>query len=272
MTQRWTPERVLDAAAAWVWVPADAVDHERDEYRLTYYPDRTSVQWSRSDRKAADVVDEVVAKVRADGKASLRWWVSDATRPADTERELRAAGFALVETVDVLAWELGDAHAPRLPRLDVPARVTVEPVVDEVGIRLAAAIDADVFDWSPATEAQLRDRVRSVEAAVRTGRWPEFEFVARVDGVPAGAAGCTMAGEVARLWGGGVHGAYRGRGVYRALLDARMRRAHELGATLALVKGRVGTSGPILRRAGFTAYGQERCYQLDDVAGRPDGS
>ena len=30
---------------------------------------------------------------------------------------------------------------------------------------------------------------------------------------------------------------------------------------LALVKGRVETSGPILRRAGFTAYGDERCYR-----------
>jgi hypothetical protein len=36
--------------------------------------------------------------------------------------------------------------------------------------------------------------------------------------------------------------------------------AREHGATLALVKGRVETSGPILRRAGFTAYGEERSY------------
>lgn len=271
MTQRWTPERVLDAAASWVWVPADAVDHVLDEYRITYYPDRTSVQWSRSRRPAAEVIDEVVAKVRADDRTALRWWVTDATRPAGTERALRESGFTPAETVDVLAWELGDAAAPRLPRLDVPDDVTVEPVVDETGVRLAAAIDADVFDWSPSTEAQIRDSVRRVEDAVRTGRWNVFQYVARVDGVPAGAAGCTLAGEVALLWGGGVYEAYRGRGVYRALLDARMRRAHELGATLALVKGRVGTSGPILRRAGFTGYGQERCYQLDDVAGRPDG-
>ncbi|HEX6447575.1 MAG TPA: GNAT family N-acetyltransferase [Streptosporangiales bacterium] len=270
MTGGWTPQRVLDAAAAWVWVPPDAVDHDLEEYRLTYYPDRTSVQSSRSERPAAQLVDEVLAKVRADGRTSLRWWVSDATRPADTERELRASGFVLVETVDVLAWELGDAATPRLPRLDVPCDVTVHPVTDEAGVRLAAAVDADVFDWSPATEAQIGDRVRRVEEAVRTGHWPEFQYVACVGGLPAGAGGCTMAGDVARLWGAGVHEAYRGRGAYRALLDARMRRAHELGATLALVKGRVGTSGPILRRAGFTAYGQERCYQLDDVAGRAE--
>jgi hypothetical protein len=31
---------------------------------------------------------------------------------------------------------------------------------------------------------------------------------------------------------------------------------------MALVKGRVATSGPILRRAGFQAYGEERSYRL----------
>ena len=46
------------------------------------------------------------------------------------------------------------------------------------------------------------------------------------------------------------------------MLDARLRHAVSLGARMALVKGRVETSGPILRRVGFTAYGQERCYVL----------
>ena len=31
---------------------------------------------------------------------------------------------------------------------------------------------------------------------------------------------------------------------------------------MALVKGRVETSAPILRRAGFAAYGEERAYRV----------
>jgi hypothetical protein len=54
----------------------------------------------------------------------------------------------------------------------------------------------------------------------------------------------------------------RGRGAYRAVLDARLRYAVDHAATMALVKGRVATSGPVLRRAGFMAYGQERSYRL----------
>jgi hypothetical protein len=43
---------------------------------------------------------------------------------------------------------------------------------------------------------------------------------------------------------------------------SRIGLAREHGATLALVRGRVQTSGPILLRAGFTGYGEERLYRL----------
>ena len=46
------------------------------------------------------------------------------------------------------------------------------------------------------------------------------------------------------------------------MLAERLRLAREHGATLALVKGRVLTSAPILLRAGFADYGEERCYWL----------
>lgn len=77
------------------------------------------------------------------------------------------------------------------------------------------------------------------------------------------AGGCGLVGEVARLWGAGTRTAFRGRGAYRLVLAERLRLAAAQGATLALVKGKVDTSGPILRRAGFAAYGEERAYRLD---------
>ena len=36
-------------------------------------------------------------------------------------------------------------------------------------------------------------------------------------------------------------------------------------STLAMAKGRALASGPILLRAGFTDYGEERCYWLPVV-------
>jgi hypothetical protein len=49
------------------------------------------------------------------------------------------------------------------------------------------------------------------------------------------------------------------------VLAERLRLARAHGATLALVKGRVETSGPILLRSGFAAYSEERCYWLPVV-------
>jgi hypothetical protein len=47
------------------------------------------------------------------------------------------------------------------------------------------------------------------------------------------------------------------------VLDARLHLASEAGATLALTHGVVGTSSPILRRAGFTRYGEQRQLARD---------
>jgi GNAT superfamily N-acetyltransferase len=80
--------------------------------------------------------------------------------------------------------------------------------------------------------------------------------------VPAACGGCTLRAEVAHLWGAVTLREYRRRGAYRAVLAERLRLARAHGATLALVKGRVETSGPILLRAGFTEYDEERCFWL----------
>jgi GNAT superfamily N-acetyltransferase len=87
-------------------------------------------------------------------------------------------------------------------------------------------------------------------------------LVAYVDGEPSGSGGVTMADGVARLWGGVVVPSARGQGIYRAVLDARLSYAVDRGATMGLVKGKIDTSGPILRRAGFAAFGQEWIYDV----------
>ena len=87
-------------------------------------------------------------------------------------------------------------------------------------------------------------------------------MIARREGVPIGTAGHVMAGDVLRLWGACVAPEARGTGVYRALLDHRLRAGVASGARMALVKGRVETSAPVLLRAGFQRYGEERSYRL----------
>jgi GNAT superfamily N-acetyltransferase len=80
--------------------------------------------------------------------------------------------------------------------------------------------------------------------------------------VPVSVGGCALTGKVALLWGAITLPASRGHGSYRAVLTERLRLAREHGATLAIAKGRTLASGPILLRAGFTDYGEERCFWL----------
>lgn len=254
-------DEVLEQARAWAWVPPDAVDEVTPEYRYVRYPSRTSVQWSQTDRPADELITELLARVARDTRPQLRWWVSDATRPEDTEAVLARRGFVQVETVEVLARELAAAGEGTLPDLDVPPAVIIVPVVDEPTLRLAAALDAEVFEWAPMTEAQAVAELDDVQRGLATGHWRVLRMVAVLDGEPVGTAGSTLAGAAVRLWGAGVLPAARGRGVYRALLAARLRWAVEEGATMALVKGRTVTSAPVLRRAGFASYGQERCWE-----------
>jgi GNAT superfamily N-acetyltransferase len=64
--------------------------------------------------------------------------------------------------------------------------------------------------------------------------------------------------------------AFRGRGMYRALVRARLAHAAARGATLALVHAEP-TSSPVLQRLGFGVYGQQRvlAFRPDSAGGPP---
>jgi GNAT superfamily N-acetyltransferase len=286
----WTAAAVLQAAAEWVWVPPDAKQVVTGEYQLIAYPQYfqhpTQVAWSASERPTGDLIDEVAAHVRDWGRDSFYWWVRADTRPADTEAILRARGATLAETVHVLAYDLavglpdlgvpGGLTGPAFANLPLVARrgpaaspaalgglagVRAEVVTDERALLASDLVNAEVWDehrdWSAADVAAELAEIRASLAA-----WSDFRVVVYADAEPAAAGGCGLVGDVARLWGAGVRARFRGRGIYRVLLAARLALAREHGATLALVKGRVETSGPILRRAGFTGYSEQRSYCL----------
>jgi hypothetical protein len=261
---RWTKQRVLETAAAWVWVPGDALDVIGDGYRIVRYPDRllgpgspaARVLWSRTARPLAVMIDEIIAQVRTWGLDEVHWRVSDATEPATTERELRARGAELSETFKVLGFDLSEG----LPLLDPPADVTAELVDTERTLQAESHVNVHGWGEKAPDEADL---ARQLDEAIRELRnWSSFRVVAFADAGPISAGGCTLDGEVAKLWGAVTLAQARGRGGYRAVLAERLRLARDHGASLALVKGSTQTSGPILLRAGFTDFGEERLYRL----------
>lgn len=261
---------VLARAAAWVWVPEGALVAHSDEYLVVgygdWFADPTQAFRLDSERSAADLVEEVLGVAAGWGRPSVTFsGLHDGTRPDDLENHLRDRGAELVEEYAVAALDLSRG----LPDLDVPSGIEVREVVDLASRRDLDRVDVAVFGGEPLDDEGLlagleRERASDLVAP----RW-----VAYLGGDPVGAAGCTLVGEprvdTVRLWGGGVLERHRGRGVYRALLDRRLRVAADAGAGLALVKGRLETSAPVLRRAGFTEHGRERSWRLGVPAGLP---
>lgn len=262
----WSDERILAEAERWTWWPPDTTVIEQPEYLLMLWnesPRRNIVHWTHADGQSGDnLIEDVLGRLKVAGRTGVSWWVTPATRPVTLEEALVRHGFQPAERVDILSWDLGTGSEPALPALDVPAGVTTELVRDEATLRTMHALAARGFGESLPSEEQLRHYANELAEQERTGKRTGFEFVAHVDGQPVSSAGFTLVGQVARFWGAATLPEARGKGTYRALVAARCAEAHRRGARIALTQARVGTSGPILRRAGFRALGQERCYEL----------
>lgn len=252
-----TPAQVAAASAAWNWHPTDATTVDTDDYLLVRWPDYfeapPAVIRVAPAAAVADALDEITAHVRGWGCDEMVVWVKlDA--PADLEATLVERGGELDETVDVFALDLAARPDLAVPSdLDVRWQVDVATTLATIEVGMAAFDEGSVPD-----DARLHELAAEAADDFRAGR--TATAVGYLDDRPVASGGLTLAGEVARLWGGGVVPDARGRGAYRAVLAARLDHAVSLGATTALVKGRVETSGPILRRAGFEVFGQERSY------------
>jgi GNAT superfamily N-acetyltransferase len=210
----------------------------------------------RPAQDVAAVIEKAHAIVRGWGRDQVWWVVSDVGPSAEVEQELRRRGAVATERSDILAIPL----AGEVPDLDVPERIVVRPVTDEQALRDALGVEADAFDWPSPTVEQIRDGLAELRSGLATGSGGRF--VAYLEGQPAGTGGWGRAGEVLRLWGAGTTKSARGQGAYRAVLDARLRLARELGCTLGLTHGRVDTSSPILQKVGFTRYGEQRTLRI----------
>ena len=249
-------DEILRAAAAWVWFPRDSA-HERDELLLVRDPERFGggVRGSQvdSDLDPADVVEHALERTKAWGASTFTFWTNPGDRP-DIEDELRRRGAEHVDTVAVFARPV-DAAA-----VDVPADVTVEVVRTLEQVRDVDTVNVPVWQQRPLDAEGLQAELAEVTAAFESGEG--FRVLARIDGRAVSTGGCTIEDGFVRLWGASTLPAERGRGAYRAVLAERLRRSAAWGARTALVKGRVSTSAPILERAGFTHYGDERAYRL----------
>jgi GNAT superfamily N-acetyltransferase len=194
------------------------------------------VAYSALDEKEADaVIDETLEQYRRLG-LRFRWSVGPDSRPADLAERLERRGLRRNETLGMIR---GTA-VPALPEGDI----TVERV-DERTVEEYSRTMAEGWEMDPGPIIAFNRMVLT-----HPDRRHDF-FLARYRGTPAGTAGLVTFERSVYLLGGVVLSAFRGRGLYRALVTARLGYAAGRGIPFATVHSRASTSGPLLERLGF---------------------
>lgn len=265
----WSTDRILAGFASFDEEPLSlgVMEVRTSDYRLLCFPERflsptfpaVQVVWSTTSRPIDVLFEEISTQVQEWGFDAVHWWVTPATRPLDTEEILRARGGEVTDSAQLLALELV-SHAVTSTATN---EVIIELVCDERTFRDSELVATRGWGRSSPDDDVMTRRFGEVLSDLET--LSGFRYVAYVDGEPASTGSCTLSNGMARLWGAVTLPEFRGRGCYRAVLASRLNRAQDYGATLALTRGRPLTSGTILIRAGFRAYGEERCYRLETL-------
>jgi GNAT superfamily N-acetyltransferase len=256
----WSAEEVLQASAAWVstWFPPDSV--HVDLGWLEFYVTGGAATMMRvvpGDMTAVELAGRVLGELRGRHVAEAFWTVSPGYRPEGTGQVLLDLGASVDRTIDICAYPL-DGPAPDWT---LPATVTARPVRTREDVARYERASCTAWGYPPPSDADIDTAFARLTPGYFVGYWSE---------TPAGAGGYTLVGPVARLWGAAVVTAFRGRGIYRALVRARLAHAAARGATLALVHAEP-TSSPTLQRLGFEVYGQKQVlvFRPDAAGGRP---
>jgi hypothetical protein len=209
------------------------------------------VVFSQVEADHADrVIDEVVAVYREVAHPT-KWCVGPWTSPADFGERLTRRGFS--------SWDVRGMCSDTSRRIAAPDGVTVQEV-DETTIREFVA--AAIRGWSlPAEQTAIELEVH--RAALAASPREAHFFAARAAGEMVGTTGLILRGDHAYLVGAQVFSSARGRGVYRALVGARLAFLARRGIELAVTHAREATSAPILDRLGFETVFRSKCFRLD---------
>lgn len=243
--------------------PGGRTEHDEGVLRWLAPGTQTScITWSALTEQNADAV---IARERAYFAArgtAVEWKYFDYDQPADLPERLAAAGFEPDEPELMLVAEA----AAISQRVQLPAGVALEPVTGEPGMAALMAVHDAAFAEHPSPGlaqrllAQLRAEPESLHMVVAMAG-SEPVSAARIEF----SAGTDFAG----LWGGGTVPAWRGRGIFRALVAYRAGLAARRGYRYLQVDA-LPTSRPILERLGFRRAAETIPFVFTPAATPPE--
>ena len=205
------------------------------------------IEYRDLDGLAGPALDELIARqvsAFAEYGERFEWKLHGHDLPADLPDRLRALGFVPEETETVvIAPVAAIAEEPRPPN-----GVTLREVTDRGDLERIAALETEVWgeDHFGTADFLQKERVADPEALV---------IVVAEDGdavVSAAWLRFPPDTEFATFWGGATLEAWRGRGIYRALVAHRANLAAARGCRYIEVDAS-DDSRPILERLGFVA-------------------
>ena len=172
---------------------------------------------------------------------SFEWKVFDHDQPPTLRERLLAHGFVAGDTEAFLVLDLQDAPQALLAPVTHDVRRVVSPddVADYHAVREQA--------WGRQGTGHI-----DVAALLRDSPDETAVYVAYVDGTPASCARASFdhGSQFAGMWGGATVPAFRKRGLYQALVAARVQEARRRGYRFMTIDA-FPTSRPIVERLGF---------------------
>jgi GNAT superfamily N-acetyltransferase len=175
----------------------------------------------------------------------FEWKVYSHDEPPELLTHLRHRGFRIGEEESLMIRDLQelpvDLTAPP------PSGVTVEALRNEQHVADFLSLESAIWSGKP---TERRDFLLSTLSDPLPR---DLAFVAYSGRKPIGFGRVTVPkdGEFSGLWGGSVLPNFRRRGVYRALLSARIRYARQFDSIHYLRVDALPSSRPILEKYGF---------------------
>lgn len=209
------------------------------------------VFWSDLDESSADAAIAAAVAFFSPRGREFEWKVYGYDRPADLPQRLRTAGFEPDEEEALVVGDVDVVRAGLAGAVD-PEGITVRRLREDAEGRAAdwqgiAELHAAVWDEDGS------DMTRAIAAAHAADPSSMSVWLAEADDgtvVCAARAEFHDGTEFASLWGGSTLAAYRGRGIYKALVSRRADEAAERGFRFLQVDASPD-SRPILERLGL---------------------
>lgn len=188
--------------------------------------------------EADAVIDATIAEYRGLG-LRFRWSVTPDSMPTDLGERLARRGLT----------SLGVVAMARLTR-DPPAQMRGSIDVEEIG---PARVDDYTLTLGRAWQCDPEPWLLLNRLCVERPERGQHLYLASYAGQPGATAAYFAFARSAYLVGGAVDPALRGKGLYHALVGARLRDAAARGLSLCTCHAMEDTSAPLLAHMGFVS-------------------